>query len=486
MMSTRFLTGFLFLALSGFTQHLSAAEKATRAPNIVLIVADDLGYGDIGPYGQQQIATPHLDQLAKRGVTFTSAYAGSPVCAPSRCVLMTGLHTGHARIRGNGGQLTRRTPEAVALQATDHTIAKLLKKAGYTTALVGKWGLGDAGAFESGLPRKQGFDYFFGYLSQSHAHNSYPSFLWRNEERIRLPNIVPDEAPNGTGVSSNRAVFAQDLFIDEALNFIREQKSGPFFLCFTTTLPHANNESKPIGLEVPSLGEYADRDWPLPQKLFAAMVTRLDTDVGRVVGLLKELGIEDDTLILFVSDNGPHREGGQDPEFFQSSGPLRGIKRALYDGGIRVPAIASWPGRLDGGVRNDTPWYFADVMPTFAAIAGVEAPASDGANVWSAFLGKPDPALEDRPLYWEFYEGGFCQAARRGKWKAVRPSVGAPLELFDLSTDIGERNNVAWANPELTAYFEQFINEQHVDSPHWVIRAKGENAKPAGAGKAAN
>jgi arylsulfatase A-like enzyme len=440
--------------------------RADPPPNIVLILADDLGYGDIGPFGQKRIKTPVLDRLAAEGITFTSAYAGASVCAPSRCVLMTGLHTGHARIRGNVTHGAPRAPAGVALQSGDTTLASILHGAGYATAAIGKWGLGDIGAEASGLPTRQGFDTFFGYLNQSHAHNSYPSHLWRNEQRVPLLNLVPDEAPNGTGVSSNKAVFSEDLFIAEAERFLRQPHRQPFFLYFAPTLPHANNQSHPLGLEIPSLGDYAHTDWPEAEKRYAAMVTRLDADTGRILAALRENGLDQNTLVLFVSDNGPHQEGGQDPQFFDSNGPLRGLKRDLYEGGIRVPAILRWPGRAPAGRTDATPWYFPDLLPTFAALARTTAPASDGRDLSALWQGRAEPALHSRPLYWEDYERRFTQAVREGPWKAIR-RAGAPVALFNLDHDLGEQNDVAAAHPDIVARLTRAMDEAHTPSPFW-------------------
>ncbi|MCS7017405.1 MAG: arylsulfatase, partial [Gemmatales bacterium] len=310
------------------------AQAQTRPPNIVLILADDLGYGDLGCYGQKQIRTPHLDRLAAEGLRFTQFYAGSTVCAPSRCVLMTGLHTGHCYIRGNA---------RYDLRPEDRTLAEILKSAGYATAHIGKWGLGHESS--TGMPTRKGFDYFFGYLDQVHAHNYYPTFLIRNEAHVRLENVVPREGKYGEGVASIRRHYSHDLFTDEALRWITQHRDKPFFLYLCYTVPHANNEalnpkyvplveSRPRhGMEVPDFGIYRDRSWPESEKAFAAMITRLDHDVGRLVARLRELGLDKNTLILFSSDNGPHAEGGHDPKFFQSSGGLRGMKRDLYEGG---------------------------------------------------------------------------------------------------------------------------------------------------------
>jgi len=343
-------------------------------PNIIFILADDLGYGDLGCYGQQVIQTPNIDRMAAEGMLFTDAYAGSTVCAPSRCSLMTGLHTGHAYVRGNReskpmGQLP--LPEGTV------TISTLLKSRGYQTGLIGKWGLGGPGS--SGAPNNQGFDYFFGYLCQRHAHNYYPEFLFRNAERVPLANEVAGDRADGAGVATEKVEYSHDLFVDEALQFVERHRYEPFFLYLALTIPHANNEAGRAGMEVPSYGPYADADWPEPQKGHAAMITRMDGDVGRLLDKLKDLGIDGDTLVLFTSDNGPHREGGADPAFFHSSGPLRGIKRDLYEGGVRVPLIARWPGRVPAGSGTDHVCAFWDFLPTFCDLAGAIPPDdSDG------------------------------------------------------------------------------------------------------------
>jgi arylsulfatase A-like enzyme len=447
---------------------LAPLAAADPKPNLIFILADDLGYGDLGCYGQTQIRTPNLDRFAAQGTRFTQAYAGATVCAPSRCTLMTGLHNGHARIRGNSQGAIQ------SLDAGTVTVASVLKGAGYATGLVGKWGRGVPGEPAAGLPTRQGFDYFYGYLNQIHAHNSYPTFLIRNETKVPLPNLVPDETPVGAGTSSNKAVFAGDLITKEALDFIRANRSRPFFLYYTPTLPHANNESKPLGLEVPDVGDYAKRDWPEFAKRFAAMVTHLDRDVGKLMDLLKELGLEQNTLVIFSSDNGPHKEGGQDPAFFQSWGPLRGTKRDLYEGGIRVPTLARWPGRVPAGAMSTAAWHFADLLPTFAELSGAKIPAGlDGISVVPALLGRAQPELATRHLYWEFHEGGSKQASRRGNWKAVRLRPSAPIELYDLAADLGEKNNVAAQHPAVVAEFEKYFATARTESPYWALREPG-------------
>ncbi|MEX0711679.1 MAG: sulfatase-like hydrolase/transferase [Pirellulales bacterium] len=426
-------------------------------PNIVFILADDLGYGDLGCYGQQQIQTPHLDRMAAEGMRFTHFYAGSTVCAPSRAVLMTGLHSGHAYIRGNARHDLR--PE-------DVTVAEVLKQAGYATGLVGKWGLGQEGG--TGVPNRQGFDYFFGYLDQAHAHNYYPTFLLRNEARLPLANVVPDEGPAGQGVAAKKVEYSPDLMTREALDFVDRNKDRPFFLYLAYTLPHANNEAGDAGMEVPDHGPYEDRDWPQPQKGLAAMITRLDRDIGSLLARLKEHGLDERTLVLFSSDNGPHREGGNRPDFFNSSGPLRGFKRDLYEGGIRVPLIARWPGRVPAGSESDHVGHFADFLPTAAQVAGAEVPSRlDGVSFLPALLGQAERQPRHDYLYWEFYEQGSSQAVRMGHWKAVAKPMGGPIELYDLRNDLSESHDVAQEHPEAVGRMRAAMREAHVPSPLW-------------------
>ncbi|MBI1900339.1 MAG: arylsulfatase [Planctomycetia bacterium] len=449
--SAALLSPLLLLALPA-----AAADK----PNIILILADDLGYGDLGCFGQRHIQTPRIDRLAADGMRLTQFYAGSTVCAPSRCVLMTGLHTGHCYIRGNAKYNLR--PE-------DVTLAEVLNSAGYATGLVGKWGLGHEGS--AGVPTRQGFDEFFGYLDQHHAHNYYPAFLMRGEEREELKNVVPGEGDFGSGVATRKIEYSPDLLQREALAFIDRHRAEPFFLYFAPTLPHANNEGGKNGMEVPDLGQYAGQDFPDPQKRLAAMIGRLDDALGKIMAKLKEHGLDENTLVLFSSDNGPHREGGNDPTFFDSSGPLRGIKRDLYEGGIRVPTIARWPGKIRAGSTSDYAGWFPDVLPTLAEVAGATPPTNlDGVSFLPTLLGAQQ---KDRPpyLYWEFYEGGSAQAVRLGKWKAIRrPLGGERIELFDLSQDLAEERDVAAANPEVVARLKAAMDESHVESPLWKVK----------------
>ncbi len=430
-------------------------------PNIIYIMDDDLGWGDLGCYGQREIQTPHIDRLAREGIRFNQVYAGSTVCAPSRCVLMTGKHTGHARIRGN---------LRVPLEPSDVTVAEVLQKVGYRTGLSGKWGLGEEGS--TGAPNRKGFEHFFGYVNQQHAHNYYPTFLVRDEARVTLENRMTSQDPSGAGVATVRRQYSPDLILDDALEFIRHHDGRPFFLYLALTLPHANNEAGTNGMEIPNLGAYAQRDWPENKKRFAAMVTRLDDGVGRVMELLRARGLDQRTLVMFTSDNGPHREGGNDPNWFGSSGPFRGIKRDLYEGGIRVPMIARWPGTIPRGRVSEQPWWFADVLPTVAELAGARCPSDlDGRSVVPTLLGQQQ-SFGDRLFYWEFHEGGFRQAVRLGAWKAVRLKLGEPLELYNLALDPGEKDNVASRNSRVVARLERALDHVRVESEHWPVKGR--------------
>jgi arylsulfatase A-like enzyme len=460
--------GLTTVAFAQYARWLDRAEAKEPAgkPNILFILADDLGYGDLGCYGQKQIQTPNIDRLAAEGIRFTDHYAGTTVCAPSRCSLMTGLHTGHTYIRGNSevkpmGQLP--LPEDTV------TLPKVLKKAGYTTALIGKWGLG--GPDSTGTPNKQGFDYFFGYLCQRHAHNYYPEFLFRNNERVPLKNKVPGDRLDGAGVATEKVEYSYDLMEQEALQFVEQNRKGPFFLYLAVTLPHANNEGGKNGMEVPDYGVYADKDWPEPDKGRAAMITRLDRGVGRLMQKLKDLGLEDNTIVFFTSDNGPHREGGANPEFFDSNGPLRGIKRDLYEGGIRVPLIARWPKRIKTGAVTDHVSAFWDFLPTCAEIAVAPPPSGvDGISMLPTLLGRPKRQRKHEFLYWEFHEGGSKQAVRMGQWKAVRLNPTGKLELYDLQTDLGETNNIADSHPDVVTKIEKYLTTARTESKFWPLK----------------
>jgi arylsulfatase A-like enzyme len=446
----------LAFALGLFAAPVVAAESK---PNIIVILADDLGYGDLGCFGQKRIQTPALDRLAREGMRFTQFYSGSTVCAPARNSLMTGEHTGHALFRGNA---------KIDLRATDTTIAEALRPAGYATALIGKWGLGRTGT--SGDPRARGFDHTFGYIDQSHAHNYYPSFLVRDGTRVPLRNVVPEEGPFGQGSATARVDYAPDLFIADALEFVAANRERPFLLTFATTLPHANNEGKPHGMEIPDVGDYAREDWPEREKCFAAMVTRLDRDVGRIVETVERLGLRDKTLIVFTSDNGPHNEGGHDAAFFDSNGPLRGTKRDLYEGGIRVPTIMHWPGHIPAGSESEVLAYFPDLFPTLTELAGLDRDRhADGISLVPTLLhdGLHQPSHD--ALYWEFHESGkSSQAVRLGRWKAVRKPIGTgAIELYDLETDLGETTNLADAHPDIVARASAAISASRTESTEW-------------------
>lgn len=451
------------LILAWASGRVDAADRPSR-PNIVFILADDLGYGDLGCYGQERIRTPNIDRLAREGLRFTQCYAGSTVCAPSRSALMTGQHTGHTRVRGNAD---------VPLRPDDVTLAEMLKSAGYATGLVGKWGLGEPGT--TGLPTRQGFDRFFGYLNQHHAHNYYPDYLWDNEERRPLEGNAIGDVEN---VSSDRNQYSPDLMVREAEAFLDLNRSRPFFLYLALTLPHANNErgrSEGNGMEIPpdsdALRTYADEPWPAPQKNHAAMISKLDADVGRILETIARLNLDRQTLVFFTSDNGPHKEGGADPDFFRSSGSLRGFKRALYEGGIRVPMIARWPGVVPAGQTSGQVWAFWDVLPTLGSLVdGTNPPAGiDGVSIAPVLLGET-AAVPHPPLYWEFHEGGFRQAVRDGDWKAVRPGPGRPLELYDLPRDPAEQTNVAREHPDVVARLNRLLDSARTDSPEFPIR----------------
>jgi len=424
-----------------------SALAQQQKPNVIFILADDLGYGDLGCYGQQKIKTPCIDRLAREGVRFTQHYAGSPVCGPSRTCLLLGNHTGHNYVRGNPGQATQKPAKGDIPQPADaFTFAKLYQQHGYSTAVIGKWGFGPPTG--PGGPRHAGFDCFFGYANHGEAHEYYPERLWRNDQQAELDGKQ----------------YAHDLIAGDALKFVRDSAatSGkPFMLFFTPTIPHAK-------LQVPDLGPYANEKWPENEKKFAAMVTRLDRDVGRLLDLLRELKIDDRTIVFFSSDNGPHKEGGHSPEFFNSNGSLRGIKRDVYEGGIRVPFIARWPGTIAAGTTSDHVGAFWDFLPTSAEILGVAPPSGiDGISYLPSLTGKAK-AREHSALYWEFQEQGGKQAVRFGDWKAVRVDLSKeenrPIELYDLSKDLAESSNVAAAHPDLVKRAQELLDANHEPS----------------------
>ncbi|MBB08551.1 MAG: N-acetylgalactosamine-6-sulfatase [Roseibacillus sp.] len=408
------------------------AEDLPARPNIIWIMCDDLGYGDLGCFGQKTMATPRLDQLAREGMRFTDFYAGCTVCRPSRLSLWTGKHMGHTPISSNANYHFK--PE-------DVTVAELLREAGYRTGGVGKWAMGGVGT--SGFPLKNGFDFWMGYLDQGEAHNYYPTHLWRNGQRYPLAGNVLSDHPAARGrVASRKVTWSHPVMTEQAFGFIRENREQPFLLHVHWTIPHANNEGGRVhgdGMEVPDYGPYEDRDWKNTSKGQAAMVTWMDRDVGRLVDLLRELKIDRRTLVVFTSDNGPHSEGGHKHEVFDANGPLRGFKRDLYEGGIRVPTIAWWPGVVEPGTTCSEPLAFWDFLPTACELAGVKTPEGlDGFSFVNALSGKPQRSHDY--LYWKY---GKKEAVRSGQWKLIRTSPGKPVELYDLKTDPGEQRDVA-------------------------------------------
>ena len=439
-------------------------EAQAPRPNFIIIQADDLGYGDLSVNGQSRFQTPSIDRLAQGGIRFTNYYAGSTVCAPSRGALMTGLHTGHTWIRGNVA--------GNSLREEDRTIATVLRDAGYRTALIGKWGLGESES--PGRPDRKGFEYSFGYLSQTHAHRQFTDHLYRNAQRV-------EAGPNE---------YSNDLFTRETMAFIEKADNRPFFVYLNYTVPHAElrvpddsiepfkgkfpetpfvnaaADARQSGPDEPSLGY---RSQPAPHAAFAAMITRMDRDVGRIVDLLRARGMAERTLVTFTSDNGPHKEGGADPEFFNSSGGFRGIKRDLYEGGIRVPMIASWPGTIPAGRVSDYAAAHWDWFPTLTELAGLPAPKGlDGVSIARALRGSPQPAHEF--MYWEFHERGFQQAVRMGDWKAVRLAKDKPLELYNLATDRAETTNVASKEAAIVERIEKYLATARTDSPGWPVK----------------
>jgi arylsulfatase A len=430
-----------------------------RKPNIVFIIADDLGYGDLSCYGQKYFRTPNIDRIAAEGIRFTQAYSGCTVCAPSRSVLMTGLHMGHTSVRSN--------PGGVPILSSDVTIAEVLKEAGYATGGFGKWGLGDKDT--EGAPWKQGFDQFFGYLHQVHAHFYYPEFLYDNDKRVPLKG-------NDGG---KRTTYSHDVIAERALDFIRSNKDRPFFCYMPFTIPH-------VELLVPedSLSQYRGKfpEWAYLDKnrhyadqkegraAYAAMITRMDRDVGRVLSLLNELKLADDTIVFFTSDNGAALPIWKE-NFFESTAGLRGHKQNLYEGGIRVPMVVRWPGRIAKDTTNDRPWMFQDVLPTLAEIAGAKVPGKiDGHSIVPTLMGKKQPAHEF--LYWEnprynakakdFPVEVPPQAVRMGDWKAVRPEPNGKLELYNLKTDPREERDVSSENAKVVAPIEAYLRTARV------------------------
>lgn len=444
------LVCILFLAL------YNVAPAKERAPNIIYILLDDAGWGDLSCYGQEKFQTPHVDQLAKEGMRFTQHYSGSTVCAPSRCSLMTGLHTGHCSIRGN----KEHHPHGQSpMPAEDLTIAELLKQAGYTTGCFGKWGLGFIGS--EGDANAQGFDHFFGYNCQRWAHEYYRPWLDDNRERVE------------TG-----GAYSGELIQRKALDFIRDNQAKPFFLYYAMTIPHAQMQV-PEAYYARVQSRYPDIPETDPEKrkkiiAFPAMMTYMDEQVGELMRLLQELELDSHTLVLFSSDNGPHQEGGHTPEFWNSNGPFRGLKRSLYEGGIRAPFIARWPGKIKKGTNSDLLSAHWDIFPTLCDVAGINTPDHiDGLSMLPTLLGK-DQQQKHPYLYWEFYEQGGRQAVRMGAWKAVRNNIladpQAPVELYNLRNDPSESHNIASQHPDVVSKAIHYFQEAHIPNEHYQIK----------------
>jgi arylsulfatase A len=454
--------------------HATAQQKKSPVgsrPNIILIIADDLGYGDLSCYGQQKFKTPNLDKLAAEGMRFTQFYSGSTVCAPARATLMTGLHTGHSPIRGNRSM----QPEGqFPLPDSTVTIAAWLKKMGYTTGAFGKWGMGPPAS--AGEPLNQGFDQFYGYLCQAKAHNYYPPYVWNNREKEFFPSNE-----EGAGI------YSADTIHRKALQFLEQQKpEQPFFLFLPYTIPHGDvmvphdevyehYKKQFAGDSVPPPPAEKRRHKVFesyPHAGFAAMVSRLDRYVGEVVAQVQKMGLAENTLVLFTSDNGPHRENGGDPEFFDGNGIYKGIKRDLYEGGIRVPFIAWWPGTISKKQVNNDPLILYDIFPTLQELAGIPVSQHiDGISMVPALTGKKQPA--HAYLYWEFHEQGGKQAVRLGNWKGIRLNVSTqenpPIELYNLDHDPVEENNVADKHPDIVKQIEAIMQEAHVPDRNWPL-----------------
>ena len=449
------------------------AQEAVRSepgrPNIVYIMADDLGYSELGSYGQEKIRTPHLDALAAAGMRFTQHYAGAPVCAPSRCVLMTGRHSGNATVRDN---LEHKPEGQEPIRAEDVTVAEVLKRAGYTTGCFGKWGLGFPGSI--GDPLQQGFDRFYGYNCQRHAHNFYPRYLWSDSQKVMLEG-------NDRGVSG--AQYSHDLIEQELERFVRDHKDGPFFAYVPFTIPH-------LALQVPDeslkqyLGEFEETPYrgrsylphEHPRAAYAAMISHMDRSVGRLVALLDELKLTDNTLVIFTSDNGTtHLAKQADYEFFESVKPLRGLKGSVYEGGIRVPMIAKWPGRIQSGSTSDHVSAFYDVLPTLAEVAGLPSPTGvDGLSFAPELLGRRQQQVQHEFLFWDFPGYGGQVAIRAGRFKALRRGLrkdpDAPLELYDLKNDIGETTNVAAEFPEIAERLSYLLIAERTEPIYSKLR----------------
>lgn len=443
-----------------FTTHQSVSAQINNPPvnrpNIIFIMADDLGIGDLGCYGQKLIKTPQIDKMAAEGTRFTQVYAGSSVCAPTRSSIMTGMHNGHNRVRDN-------IPHGVFLQPDDITVAEVLKQAGYKTGAIGKWSLGNPGTW--GTANMQGFDYFYGHLNQDQAHFYYPDYLWENDEIDLLSGNRGEK----------KKEYTHHNFTKKALSFIDQNKQKPFFLYLAYTLPHFSDYNKniPETLIVPTDAPYTNKDWPQVEKNYASMVNMIDEDVGKVMDLIKELGLDSNTIIFFTSDNGPNNRPIHDVEFFESNGIYRGYKRDMYEGGIRIPMIVRWPGKVPKGKTSDAVWAFWDFLPTAANLAGIPTNhKTDGQSVLPALLGKehtPHPYL-----YWDYGHSRdeFLQAARWEDWKGIIDNSTGNIEIYNLENDPGEEKNLASEKPELVKKFIEILKEAYVPSKDYPVNNK--------------
>jgi len=491
-----FLKSMSFATATATLPHLFCSPtKHSSRPNIIYILADDLGYGELGCYGQKKIKTPNIDKLAAEGMRFTDHYSGSPVCAPSRCTLMTGKHTGHAYIRGNDEMRERgdvwHDPNLEGqrpLPVGTETIGTLMQKAGYKTAAIGKWGLGWTGS--TGDPNKQGFDLFYGYNCQRVAHNYYPTHLWRNDKKEmlkgneyffphqKLPADKNPDDPKSYEPYKGKD-YALDFLAKEARNFIKKNKTNPFFLYLPFTVPHVAlqvpddslNEYKDAFPEKPYKGERGYLPHPTPRAAYAAMITRMDREIGRIMNLLKKLGLEENTLVMFSSDNGAtfQNVGGADPAFFESNKPLRGFKQDVYEGGIRVPMIARWKGKIEPGSTTDLISAFWDIMPTLADLAGTDIVDNiDGISFLPTLFGKFEKQKLHKYLYWEYAQRK--QAVRMGDWKAIRLSPKSEIELYNLKNDIVEKNNIASKNPDVVAEMKKIMKAGRTESEFFPLK----------------
>lgn len=446
----------LGILVSGEFNYLQAQKSTSQRPNIIFIMADDLGIGDLGCYGQKLIATPEIDKMASEGVRFTQVYAGSSVCAPTRSSIMTGMHNGHNRVRDN-------VPHGVFLQPDDVTVAEVLKQAGYKTGAIGKWSLGNPGSW--GTANMQGFDYFYGHLNQDQAHFYYPDYLWENDEI--------DLLSGNRGTKRNE--YTHHNFTKKALSFINQNQQKPFFLYMAYTLPHFSDFSKrtPETLIVPTDEPYSNKDWPQVEKNYASMVNMIDADVGKIIERIKDLGLDSNTIIFFTSDNGPNNRPIHDVEFFESNGIYRGYKRDMYEGGIRIPMIVRWPGKIAEGTSNDAVWAFWDFLPTAADLAGLPIKNNtDGISVLPTLLGEKQK-LHDY-LYWDYGHSRdeFLQAARWQDWKGIIDNSTDKIEIYNLATDPGEENNLASERPDLRKRFIEILSEAYVPTPDYPVLNK--------------